>query len=102
MAVRPDLLVLDEPSNHVDEGTRDSLIRAVRAYEGSGSSSAMTSASWMPFAGSALSSRRSTEGRTETVCRPYRGGFTQVLEEMAARDLRNRTLLGQARGRRTA
>lgn len=36
LAARPDVLVLDEPTNHVDAPTRERIIAALRAYDGIG------------------------------------------------------------------
>ena len=36
LATDPDVLVLDEPTNHVDRPTRERIIAALRSYDGIG------------------------------------------------------------------
>lgn len=82
----PDLLVLDEPTNHVDAGTRDAIAAAMRAYRGIGVLVShdvelidATCTQCLMFV------RRHMGGRNRTVLERYAGGYTKAHRTRALR-----------------
>lgn len=108
----PDLLVLDEPTNHVDADTRDAIAAAMRAYRGIGVLVShdvelidATCAQCLMFV------RRHKDGRNRTVIERYAGGYTKARrtyalrraeseDELKAAQRKQRTLEGARDARR--
>ncbi|KAA8819715.1 ABC transporter ATP-binding protein [Bifidobacterium rousetti] len=79
LALRPDVLILDEPTNHVDAATRERIVSAMRRYRGVGivvSHDAelidRTCGRCVVFA------RRHVGSRNVTVVDTYQGGYGEV------------------------
>ncbi len=75
----PDLLVLDEPTNHVDADTRDAIAAAMRAYRGVGvlvsHDVELIDATCMQCL---MFTRRHSDGHNRTVIERYAGGYTKA------------------------
>ncbi|MBT1180433.1 ABC-F family ATP-binding cassette domain-containing protein [Bifidobacterium sp. CP2] len=86
LADRPDMLILDEPTNHVDAGTRDHIIAAMRRFRGIGIvvSHDVTLIDATCNRCVALS-RRHVGSRNVTVADTYPGGCTRAARLMDAR-----------------
>ncbi|MEE0654751.1 ATP-binding cassette domain-containing protein [uncultured Bifidobacterium sp.] len=79
IASNPDVLVLDEPTNHVDADTRAAIASAMRAYDGIGVLVShdielidATCTQCLMF------ERRHVDGRNRTVLERYAGGYTKA------------------------
>lgn len=83
IAARPDVLMLDEPTNHVDGETRKAIVEAMRQYQGIGivisHDVALIDAT---CARCAIFEQRHISGRNITVISTYDGGYTQAHEQM--------------------
>lgn len=82
----PDVLVLDEPTNHVDAATREAIAHAMRAFDGIGVLVShdvelidATCAQCIMF------ERRHVRGRNRTVLERYAGGYTKAQQTRALR-----------------
>lgn len=98
LALRPDVLVLDEPTNHVDVATRSAIAEAMHQYHGIG----MVVSHDVPLIDATcerciMFERRHVKGRNITVAETYSCGYTRAAEQMDARDLRDEDSLRSAR-----
>ena len=99
LARRPDVLILDEPTNHVDEPTAMAISTAMNAFRGVG-----VLVSHDPELIDALCQRcvwflrRHTGGGNETVVRTFDGGYTQAREQLAHDDRRDEQMRDRAVG----
>lgn len=98
MAVRPDVLVLDEPTNHVDTPTREAIAAAMRRFRGIGILIShdvelidATCCRCVMFG------RRHVGGRNVSVATTYQGGYTQATAQRDADDARDAETLRAAR-----
>ena len=86
ITARPDVLVLDEPTNHVDGGTRKAIVEVMRQYQGIGivisHDVALVDAT---CARCVIFERRHISGRNITAISTYDGGYTQAHELMTSR-----------------
>lgn len=86
ITARPDVLVLDEPTNHVDGETRKAIVEVMRQYQGIGivisHDVALVDAT---CARCVIFERRHTSGRNITAISTYDGGYTQAHELMTSR-----------------
>lgn len=84
IASRPDILVLDEPTNHVDDETRKAMAQAMRQYHGIGivisHDIALIDAVCTRCV---MFGRRHAKGRNITVAKTYIGGYTQACGQAA-------------------
>ncbi|KAB8295583.1 ATP-binding cassette domain-containing protein [Bifidobacterium avesanii] len=97
-AARPDVLVLDEPTNHVDAPTRDAIAAAMRLFDGVGivvsHDTALIDAT---CARCVMLERRHVRGRNVTVAVAYQGGYAQASAQRKANDSRDAEALAEAR-----
>lgn len=85
MALRPDVLVLDEPTNHVDRPTREHIIAALRSFPGIGILVSHDVALIDAVAGScAFFERDHVRGRNVTVVRTRPGNYSAASASAAA------------------
>ena len=98
LARQPDVLVLDEPTNHVDEPTRSAIAKAMAGFRGIGILIShdvdlidATCGRCMMF------ERRHVGHRNVTVSNVYQGGYTQASAQRRANDERDAGLLRSAR-----
>ena len=98
LARQPDVLVLDEPTNHVDEPTRSAIAKAMAGFRGIGILIShdvdlidATCGRCMMF------ERRHVGHRNVTVANVYQGGYTQASAQRQANDERDAGLLRSAR-----
>lgn len=98
MAMQPDLLVLDEPTNHVDARTCDAIIAAMRQYHGIGIVISHdvtlideTCRRCVVF------ERRHVGTRNITVVNTYSGGYTQSAAQIEAAAARDNKMLATAK-----
>ena len=86
ITARPDVLVLDEPTNHVDSEIRKAIVEAMRQYQGIGivisHDVALVDAT---CARCVIFERQHISGRNITVISTYDGGYTQAHEQMTSR-----------------
>ena len=86
ITARPDVLVLDEPTNHVDGETRKAIVEVMRQYQGIGivisHDVALVDAT---CARCVIFERRHISGRNITAISTYDGGYTQAHELMTSR-----------------
>ncbi|MBW3080608.1 ATP-binding cassette domain-containing protein [Bifidobacterium saguinibicoloris] len=98
LAGRPDVLILDEPTNHVDAGTRGHIIAAMRRYRGIGIAVSHDVALIDATCDRCIVlSRRHVGTRNVTVADTYPGGYTQAARLMDARDVADASVLDAAR-----
>lgn len=97
-AARPDILALDEPTNHVDASSRAAVERAMRLFGGIGvlisHDTALIDATCTRCV---MLERRHTAGRNVTIANAYAGGWTQASAQSRANDARDGELLRDAR-----
>ena len=102
LSVRPDLLILDEPTNHVDEPTRRAVVTALRGYRGIG-----VIVSHDPELIDAICAqclwfrRRHVRGTNITVVESYPGGYTHSAVQIEHADGRADRELEQAKAEHT-
>ena len=85
MALRPDVLVLDEPTNHVDRPTREHIIAALRSFPGIGILVSHDVALIDAVAGScAFFERDHVRGRNVTVVRTRPGNYSAASASAAS------------------
>ncbi|MBT1172999.1 ABC-F family ATP-binding cassette domain-containing protein [Bifidobacterium sp. MA2] len=98
LAGRPDVLILDEPTNHVDTGTRERIIAAMRRFRGIGivvsHDVALIDATCDRCV---VLSRRHVGSRNVTVADAYPGGYTRAARLIDARDAADASALDAAR-----
>ncbi|WP_236022616.1 ATP-binding cassette domain-containing protein [Bifidobacterium phasiani] len=98
MAARPDVLVLDEPSNHVDEPTRAAIVAAMRRFRGIGVLISHDVELIDATCGRCVMfERRHVDGRNVSVVTTYQGGYTQAAAQRDANDARDVDRLNAAR-----
>ena len=98
LAKRPDLLVLDEPTNHVDEPTRNAIAAAMGGFRGIGVLISHDADLIDATCGrSMMFERRHVGHRNVTVANVYQGGYTQANAQRRANDERDAGLLRSAR-----
>lgn len=98
MAARPDVLVLDEPSNHVDEPTRAAIVAAMRRFRGIGVLISHDVELIDATCGRCVMfERRHVDGRNVSVVTTYQGGYTQAAAQRDANDARDADRLSAAR-----
>lgn len=79
-----DVLVLDEPTNHVDAATRESIAHAMRAFDGIGVLvSHDVELIDAACAQCIMFERRHVRGRNRTVLERYAGGYTKAQQTRA-------------------
>ena len=97
-AARPDVLVLDEPTNHVDASSRAAMEHAMRLFDGIGvlisHDTALIDAT---CARCVILERRHVAGRNVTVAKAYAGGWTKASAQRRADDARDGELLRDAK-----
>ncbi|MBT1174922.1 ABC-F family ATP-binding cassette domain-containing protein [Bifidobacterium sp. LC6] len=98
LAQQPDVLILDEPTNHVDEPTRQAIIEIMRNYRGIGIVVShdvtlidATCTRCIMF------ERKHIGGRNVTEANTYQGNYSQAIEQRQCHD---RTALEQLAGAR--
>ncbi|RSX53160.1 ABC transporter [Bifidobacterium goeldii] len=98
LASRPDVLILDEPTNHVDAQTRMHIIAAMRRHHGIGivisHDTALIDATCSRCI---ILTRRHIGSRNVTVAETYPGGYTQTAAAMAMRNTADESALDAAR-----
>lgn len=83
LAGDPDVLVLDEPTNHVDGETRQAIAQAMRRFGGVGIViSHDVELIDAACARCVMLERRHVHGRNITVANTYQGGYTQAAQQM--------------------
>ena len=98
LAPRPDVLILDEPTNHVDGATRERIIAAMRRYRGIGIVVSHDAELIDRTCGRCVVfTRRHVGRRNVTVVDAYPGGWTQASGLIAARDAAAESSLDAAR-----
>ncbi|WP_034529881.1 ATP-binding cassette domain-containing protein [Bifidobacterium stellenboschense] len=98
LAARPDVLILDEPTNHVDAAARACIVDAMRAYRGIGVVVSHDAALIDAVCDRCVVfSRRHVGTRNVTVVDTLPGGWTQVSAAIAARDGADAAALAAAR-----
>lgn len=98
MAARPDVLVLDEPSNHVDEPTRAAIVAAMRRFRGIGVLISHDVELIDATCGRCVMfERRHVDGRNVSVVTTYQGGYTQAAAQRDANAARDADRLNAAR-----
>ncbi|WP_158276274.1 ATP-binding cassette domain-containing protein [Bifidobacterium callitrichidarum] len=89
LALHPDVLILDEPTNHVDAMTREHIITAMRRYRGIGVAvSHDVGLIDAVCTRCAIFERRHVGSRNRTVVATFRGGYSEASQQM---ELRNGT-----------
>ncbi|PJM79543.1 ABC transporter ATP-binding protein [Bifidobacterium scaligerum] len=87
MAMRPDALILDEPTNHVDAEAREHIIAAMRRYRGIGVAVShdvkLIDATCVRCV---MFERRHVSSRNMTVVTTLRGGYSEASQQVALRD----------------
>lgn len=83
LAGDPDVLVLDEPTNHVDGRTRQAITQAMRRFDGIG----IVISHDVELIDATCSrcvmlERRHARGRNITAANTYQGGYTQAAQQM--------------------
>ena len=98
LASRPDVLVLDEPTNHVDEPTRNSIARVMRSFHGIGivisHDVALIDATCKQCV---CFERRHIRGRNVTQVITYAGGYSQMIRSRRERERNEADALSSAR-----
>lgn len=98
LAARPDVLVLDEPTNHVDGPTRNSIARAMRTFRGIGivisHDVALIDATCERCV---CFERRHIRGRNVTQVITYAGGYSQMIQSRRERERSESDALSAAR-----
>lgn len=85
LASRPDVLILDEPTNHVDAATRTRIVESMRRYHGIGIVVSHDATLIDRTCGRCVVfSRRHVGLRNMTVVDTYPGGYVQVSARIAA------------------
>ncbi|PLS25983.1 ATP-binding cassette domain-containing protein [Bifidobacterium parmae] len=98
LAARPDVLVLDEPTNHVDASARARIVDAMRAYRGIGVVVSHDAALIDTTCNRCVVfSRRHVGTRNVTVVDTVPGGWTRAAAAVAARDGADAAALAEAR-----
>lgn len=98
MASRPDVLVLDEPTNHVDVPTRTAIAASMRRFRGIGILISHDVELIDATCGRCVMfGRRHIGGRTVSVATTYQGGYTQASAQRDADDAHDAETLRAAR-----
>lgn len=98
MAVQPDVLVLDEPTNHVDTPTREAIAAAMRRFRGIGILISHDVELIDATCGRCVMfGRRHVGGRNVSVATTYQGGYTQATAQRDADDAHDAETLRAAR-----
>jgi ATPase subunit of ABC transporter with duplicated ATPase domains len=87
LSLRPDLLILDEPTNHVDEPTRLAIAEALRSFSGIG----IVVSHDVDLIEAACSrcvvfERRHIKGRNVTAILEFAGGYADMTAQVERRD----------------
>ncbi|KAE8127225.1 MULTISPECIES: ATP-binding cassette domain-containing protein [Bifidobacterium] len=87
LSLRPDLLILDEPTNHVDEPTRLAIAEALRSFSGIG----IVVSHDVDLIEAACSrcvvfERRHMKGRNVTAILEFAGGYADMTAQVERRD----------------
>lgn len=102
LSTRPDLVVLDEPTNHVDEPTRSAIVATLRAYPGIGVIISHDPELIDALCGRCLwFLRRHVKGVNVTVVEAHPGNYTQGMVQITNADSSDRLALKRARDERT-
>ncbi|WP_225431579.1 ATP-binding cassette domain-containing protein [Bifidobacterium platyrrhinorum] len=98
LAARPDVLILDEPTNHVDAEARARIIDAMRVYRGIGVVVSHDASLIDAVCGRCVVfSRRHVGTRNVTVVDTHPGGWTRTAAAIEARDDADAEALAEAR-----
>ncbi|KFI85773.1 ATP-binding protein of ABC transporter system [Bifidobacterium reuteri DSM 23975] len=90
LTLRPDVLILDEPTNHVDADTRDRIIAAMRRYRGIGIVVSHDVDLIDAVCGRCVMfERRHVGSRNVTVLSTFRGGYSEAVAQIGMRDAAN-------------
>ncbi|MFT8858348.1 ATP-binding cassette domain-containing protein [Bifidobacterium aquikefiri] len=99
LAVRPDILVFDEPSNHVDSRTRSAIAKAMQGYDGIG----ILVSHDVDLIDATVSQcvflqRQHVGGLNRTIAVTRNGNYTQAESQLRNESARSQRDLMQARG----
>lgn len=94
----PDVLILDEPTNHVDAHTRAAIIDAMRAYSGVGIVISHDVTLIDATCTRCLSfERQHVDGHNITVAVPYQGNYSEAFAQMTQRNADSSRELARAK-----
>ncbi|MFT9009587.1 MAG: ATP-binding cassette domain-containing protein [Bifidobacterium sp.] len=99
LAIRPDILIFDEPSNHVDSRTRTAIAAAMRAFGGIG----ILVSHDVDLIDATVSQcvflqRQHVGGVNRTIAVTRNGNYTQAQRQLSSESVRSHQDLTQARG----